>query len=356
MKYILLALIAIIELTSCQIQQHKIEQLSSTVDSTLQVKATSILESKLSEINAQSGQVIIMEVQTGQIRALVGLERKDSADYQPCENFSAQSPTSLMHPISLLAALETGKVNLSDSVDVENGIYSVHGKELKDHNWQRGGYGEITVEEGLACSSNIATYKTMEEAFSNNPQSYFDLLAKMNYGKPDSIAGISNLRPAQFITPNDKDWSSTSLAWFSIGYNQLIAPIQTLTFYNAIANNGKIVQPLLYKDSTVVINPQIASKSSIDSLKRALNYNITNGLGKPAYSDKIKVTGMQGTVQLENENYIVEFCGYFPAENPQYTIIVSINKIGLPASGGLIAGDVFRQIVDTLITHININH
>lgn len=343
-------------LFSCFSNNQQTIRLTSTIDSTLQVKATSILESKLSEINAQSGLVIIMGVQTGQIKALVGLERKDSADYQPCENFSAQSPTGLMHPISLLTALEAGKVNLSDKVNVGNGIYFVNGEKLIDHNWQRGGYGEITVEQGLACSSNIATYKTMEEAFGDNPQSYFDLLAKMNYGKPDSITGIANLKPAYFIIPKDKDWNSTAFAWFSIGYNQLIAPIQTLTFYNAIANDGKMVQPLLFNDSTVVINPQISSKPSIDSLKRALSYNITDGLGKPAYSDKIKVAGMQGTVQLENESYIVEFCGYFPADNPQYTIIVSINKTELPASGGLMAGDVFRQIVDTLITHININH
>lgn len=344
MKSYILIIITIC-LTSCQPKQHKVEQLP-TIDSTLQVKATSILESKLSEINAQSGQLIIMEVQTGQIKALVGLKRKDSADYQPCENFSVQSPTGLMHTISLLSALETGKVNLSDKVDVGNGVYSVHGEKLIDHNWQRGGYGEITVEQGLACSSNIATYKTMEEAFSNNSQFYFDLLAKMNYGKPDSIAGISNLRPAQLITPKDKEWSSTTLGWFSIGYNQLITPIQTLTFYNAIANNGKMVQPILYKDSTIVINPQIASKSNIDSLKRALGYNITDGLGKPAYSDKVKIAGMQGTAQLEDGSYVVEFCAYFPVDNPQYTIIVSINKMELPVSGGLMAGNVFRQIVE----------
>lgn len=365
MKKLLYTLLIMFGLLSCQANKSKVGQ-QPTLDSTLQVNATSILKNKLLEVDAQSGQVIIMETQTGQIKVLVELTRRDSANYQPCESFSAQSPTSLMHPISLLAALETGKVNLSDKVDVGNGVYSVHGKELRDHNWQRGGYGEITVEQGLACSSNIATYKTMEEAFGNNPQSYFDLLAKMNYGKPDSIAGISNLKPALFITPKNKDWNSTSFAWFSIGYNQLIAPIQTLTFYNAIANNGKMVQPQLYKDSTMVINPQIASKSNIDSLKRALNYNIANGLGKAAYSDKVKVAGMQGTVQVSeqedatedkaNTKYAAEFCGYFPTNNPQYTIIVSINKMGLPVSGGLMAGNVFRQIVDTLITHININH
>lgn len=347
MKSYILIIITIC-LTSCQPKQHKVEQLP-TIDSTLQVKTTSILESKLSEINAQSGQVIIMEVQTGQIKALVGLERKDSANYQPCENFAIQSPTGLMHPISLLAALETGKVNLSDKVDVGNGVYSVHGKELKDHNWQRDGYGEITIEQGLACSSNIATYKTMEEAFGDTPQSYFDLLAKMDYGKPDSITGISDLQSAHFITPKYKNWDNTSLAWFSIGYNQLITPIQTLTFYNAIVNNGKMVQPQLYKDSTIVINPQIASRASIDSLRRALSYNITDGLGKPAYYDKVKIAGMQGTAQLEDGSYIVEFCGYFPADNPQYTMIVSINKMGLPASGGLMAGDVFRQIINNMV-------
>lgn len=352
-----LFIITAITLASCQSKQHKAE-LTSTIDSTLQVKATSILESKLSEINAQSGQVIIMEVQSGQIKALVGLTRKDSANYQPCENFAIQRPTGLMHPISILAALETGKVNLSNKVDVGSGIYSVYDRELRDHNWHRGGYGEITVEQGLACSSNIAIYKTMEEAFSNNPQSYFDLLAKINYGKPDSIAGISNLKPAHFIIPKDKEWSGTAWAWFCIGYNQLITPIQTFTFYNAIANNGKMVQPQLYKDSTVVINPQIASRASIDSLKRALQYVVTNGLGKPAYPNKVAVAGMQGTIQVSeqedntedrmNTEFAAEFCGYFPIDNPKYTIIVSINKMGLPVSGSLMAGDTFRQIVDTL--------
>lgn len=325
----------------------------NAIDSTLQVNTTSILEEKLSEINAQSGQVIVMEVQSGQIKALVGLTKKDSTDYQSCENFSVWQSTGLMHPISLLAALETGKVRLSDKVDTGNGIYQVHGRELKDHNWHRGGYGELTVQEGLAASSNIAIYKTMEKAFGSNPQSCFDLLANMSYGKPDSITGIANLKPAHFIT-NDNNWTKTAFAWSSIGYNQQVSPIQILTFYNAIANNGKMIQPQLYKDSVVVINPQIASKANIDSLKKALVLNITDGLGQPAKSDKVVVAGMQGTSSLStNEDstkdmYAVEFCGYFPVDNPKYSIIVTINKTGLPASGGLMAGDVFRQIVDTM--------
>ena len=330
-------------LCSCQSRQ-QVTAPVSTIDSTLQTNATAILESKLSEINAQSGQVIIMEVQSGQIKALVGLTRKDSTNYQSCENFSVWQSTGLMHPISLLVALETGKVKLSDKVDTGNGIYQVHGRELKDHNWHRGGYGELTVQEGLAASSNIATYKTMEKAFGDNPQTFFDLLANMSYGKPDSINGIASLQPYKITEKN--------ITWNCIGYEQLISPIQVLTFYNAIANNGKMIQPQLYKDSVVVINPQIASRASIDSLKKALVFNVTDGLGQPAKSDMITVAGQQGTIVVSTDNgntvYSVEFCGYFPANNPKYSIIVSINKTGLPASGGLMAGDVFKKIIVNL--------
>ena len=354
MKGRLLISTIMIGLVSCQSKQQATGTVS-TIDSTLQTNATAILGSKLSEINAQSGQVIVMEVQTGQIKALVGLTRKDSTNYQPCENFSVWQSTGLMHPISLLAALETGKVKLSDKVDTGNGIYQVHGRELKDHNWHRGGYGELTVQEGLATSSNIAIYKTMEKAFGNNPQSYFNLLANMSYGKPDSITGIANLKPAHIVTPKDNNWAKSDFAWSSIGYNQQISPIQILTFYNAIANNGKMIQPQLYKDSVVVINPQIASRANIDSLKKALVFNITDGLCQPAKSDKVLVAGMQGTSSLStNEDstkgmYAVEFCGYFPTDNPKYSIIVSINKTGLPASGELMAGDAFRQFVDKIM-------
>ena len=350
MRHTILTIIAFIGLASCQSKQETIE-LMSTIDSTLQVKVTSILENKLSELNALSGQTIIMEVQTGHIKAMVGLESTDSANYQPCENFSQAYESALIHPISILAALETGKVKLADTVDVGNGSYSIQDRELKDHNWHRGGYGEISIKQGLASSSNIAVYKTMEKAFGDDAQAYFNLLNNMSYGKPDSIAGIANLKPAYFVTPKDSGWSDTAFAWFCIGYNQTITPIQMLTFYNAIANSGKMVQPQLYKDSTTVINPQIASQANIDSLKQALEYVVTDGLGQPTKSDKIQIAGETGTVQLENGNYIVEFCGYFPANAPQYSIIVSIHKDGLPASGGLMAGDVFKQITEYIFIY-----
>ena len=280
-------------LCSCQSRQ-QVTAPVSTIDITLQTNATAILESKLSEINAQSGQVIVMEVQTGQIKALVGLTSKDSTNYQPCEYFYVWQSTGLMHPISLLAALETGKVKLSDKVDTGNGIYQVHGRELKDHNWHRGGYGTITIQQGLAVSSNVATYKTIEKAFSNE-QAYQAQLKKM---------GV------------DLDSLTT---------------IKMLTLYNEIAKNG-----------------DIASKANTDSLKQALRHVVTDGLGKSAKSDKVQIAGKTGAMQLEDDSHIIEFCGYFPAEKPQYSIIVSIHKEEVPASG-MMAGEVFKQIVDSMI-------
>ncbi len=337
MKYILLIIIVFL-FSSCETEN------KSTLDDTLQVKVISILENKLSEINVLSVQVIIMEVQSGQIKALVGLEKKDSANYQECNNVAYRQASGLIQPISILAALESGKVSSEDKFDTGESILILNGDTIKDHNWRRGGYQLLTNTEGIMVGSNIATVKAMEKAFGDNPKHYFEMLDKMSYGKPDNLVGIENLQPIE------KD--TTSLVWYSIGYNQLISPIQTLTFYNAIANNGIMVEPQLYKSSVHLINPQIANKSNIDFIKQALIETVSKGLGKPAASDKVPVAGKGGTVYLENENgmdkYAVEFCGYFPADNPEYSIIISMDKVGLPASGGLMAGDVFKSVLDLL--------
>jgi len=288
MRLIIILFIAV-SISSCKLKESSLTN-TENIDSTLQVQATSVLENKLTELNALSGQAIVMEVQTGHIKAMVGLERKDSADYQPCENFSQAHESALIQPISILAALETGKIKLTDTVDVGDGIYICKGDTIKDHNWHRGGYGKITIKQGLASSSEIAVYKAMEMAFNGYTQAYYDQLKDM---------GMSNLD----------------------------TPLQMLTAYNSIANNRN-------------------NQANIDSLKQALEYVVTDGLGQSAKSNKVQVAGKTGTAQLEDGSYIVGFCGYFPANAPKYSIIVSIHKEELPASGGLMAGDVFRQIVD----------
>ena len=272
-------------LISCNFNNGKTKQVS-TIDSTLQVKVDSILQNKLSELDAAIGQVIVMEVQTGEIKASVGSD-------------SILQESGLVRTASLLAALETKAVKLSDTIDVADGVLVIGKDTLRDHNWHRGGYGKITVKQGFGLASNIANYKAVRKAF-DNERAFAEALAKYGYQVKD-----------------------TSLVYNSLGYGILTTPLQNLTFFNYIAK----------------------SKTAI---KEALEYSVSNGLAKPAQSDKVKVAGATGTIQLPNGEYAIEFCGYFPADNPKYSIIVTINKKGLPASGGLIAGDVFRQIIDIM--------
>ena len=237
----------------------------STIDTTLQTKVDSILQNKMSEINAISGQAIIMDM-TGNIKAMVGNGKKQ--------------PSSLMRPISLHKALETGKVHLSDTVDTEEGIAIINGDTIKDHNWHRGGYGKITLKQGLACNSSIAVAKATQ------------------------MAGVEVV-------------------------DSLVTPLEMLKLFNGIIKN--------------------------DSLKSTFRFCVTEGLGRPASSDKVEVAGLSGRNVVSKANpekpeYAVEFIGYFPADEPKYSIIVSMNKIGFPASGGLMAGSVFGEIVDCMVT------
>lgn len=293
MKKILILISIIISFASCNIKNNSTNSVS-TVDSILQIKVDSILQNRLSELDATSGQVIVMEVQTGEIKASAGTELK------PQES-------GLIRTASLLAALETKTVQLSDTIDVGNGTLIIGKDTLLDHNWYRGGYGKITIQQSFGLSSNIANYKTAKRTF-KNAQAFAKALAKYGYQVKD-----------------------TSLVYNPSGYGVFTTPLQNLTFYNAIAQG------------------MIGDKTAVNNIKRALEYTVTDGLARPAMSDKVKIAGATGTIQLPNGEYAVEFCGYFPADNPQYSIIVSINKKDKPASGGLMAGTVFRQIAEFLM-------
>ena len=333
----------------------------STILPELQATVDSLLNAKLTEIDGLQGQVIVIEVKTGEILAMVGLERNFEGKFSPCKNFAYQQELgSLMKTASLLAALETDNVKLGDVVDTGEGLWPVDKYMMKDHNWRRGGYGRITVERALEVSSNIGIGKAVTKAFGSNQQQFFDLLDKMSYGQPDSIDGIEGLKPTTYSSPKDAEWANWEIWWSAIGYERKIAPIQMLTFYNAIANGGKMVKPTLKTGVAEIINPQIASKANIDSMQMALEHVVSQGLGGKAGTPFLPVAGKTGTSQVAEydfggENYVdeyqVAFCGYFPADAPKYSIIVSMNKLGLPASGGGMAGVVFRNIVEWMIYH-----
>ena len=334
-------------------------QEGSTISPALQYVADSLLQDKLKEINGLQGQVIIMNVQTGEVLAMVGRERDYEGEFQPCKNFAYQQEQgSLVKTASLLVALETGKVTLDDVVDTKDGVWIIDDdRTLRDHNWRRGGYGLMTLERALEVSSNIGISKTIWNLFKGHEQDYFNKLDSMNYGQPDSIVGIENLSPTSYHTPKDSDWVNKDIIWSSIGYNRKMAAIQMLTFYNAIANNGKMVKPTLQSGITKVINEQIASRKNIESIQQALEHVVSQGLGKLAGSKRIKVAGKTGTTHVkeyyEGDNTVSEyhlvFCGYYPADKPKYSMIVSMNKFGLPASGGAMAGEAFHNIVEWMI-------
>ena len=340
-------------------------QEGSTISPALQYVADSLLNDKLTEINGLQGQVIIMNVQTGEILAMVGRERNFEGKFQPCQNFAYQQELgSLMKTASLLIALETGKSKLDDVVDTGNGVWQIDDDRImKDHNWRRGGYGEVTLDRALGVSSNIGISKTIWSLFKGHEQDYFNKLDSMSFGQPNSIEGIEGLRPSVYSSPKDSDWVNKDILWSAIGYNRKIAPIQMLTFYNAIANNGKMVKPTLVSGTTEVINEQVAKKENIALMQQTLEHVVSQGTGRKAGSYLIQVAGKTGTSQVneyyEGDNTVSEyqlaFCGFFPANKPKYSMIVSLNKIGLPASGVGMAGDAFHNIVEWMIDNGMLN-
>ena len=333
----------------------------STIVKELQQTVESMLNDELTEIDGLQGQAIVMEVQTGEILALAGLERNFEGKYQPCNNFAYQQELgSLMKTASLMVLFEKG-IDSSYVVPVGTGIWEVgDGWIMKDHNWQRGGYGTINLARALEVSSNIGISMPIWKYFKGHETDFFDALNKMSFGQPDYIEGIEGLKPTTYNSPKDSDWVNKYIAWSSIGYCRNIAPIQMLTFYNAIANDGKMVKPTLKTGEIEIINPQIASKASIKKMQVVLDHVVSQGLGKKAGSAIIRVAGKTGTSQIGTyefgediyvDEYQVAFCGYFPADKPKYSMIVSMNKLGLPASGGGMAGVLFHNIMEWMITH-----
>jgi len=333
-----------------------------TIVPELQATVDSILNANMTEIgNCLQGQAIVMDVETGEILAMSGLERNFEGKFQPCKNFAYQQELgSLMKTASLLTLFERG----IDSIYVVHTGIGVWGVDdnwvLRDHNWRRGGYGDMNLARALEVSSNIGIGVPVWEAYKGHEQDFFDDLNKMSFGQPDFINGLEGLKPTTYDSPKDSDWVNKFIIWSAIGYNRKIAPIQMLTFYNAIANDGKMVKPTLKTGEIEIINPQIASKENIKKMQVILDHVVSQGLGRKAGSPIIRVAGKTGTSQVGeydfgNENYVDEyqlaFCGYFPADKPKYSMIVSINKLGLPASGGGMAGVVFHDIMNWIITH-----
>ena len=309
-------------------------------NSTLQNHVCSILEENIKKIDAINGQIIIMDCKSGEIKAMANLMNTKSGIKPAIRQLS--EPTALMRTVSLLAVLAQGKINPNDSIDTKAGMLDINGYLLEDYNWRRGGNGKTSVRQGFLSSSNIAIYLTVKQTFGKDYSKFYKTITNMGYGLPqDEIK-------AALPIPND----DISFAKFVNGKNQQITPLQILAFYNAIANNGKMVKPTFHKGETITIKEQIASKENIAIVQQLLMQKVKDGLAHQAYSDKVSIAGEQGVMTIkgngDNTIYCLQFCGYYPSDNPQYSIIVSLNKKGLPANGG-VAGEVIKQIIELII-------
>ena len=340
----------------------------STIDVDMQDICEKALVDKLKEINASVGVAVLMEVQTGEVRAIVNMMKAGDGNYYEMRNNAISDmlePGSTFKTASIMVALEDGKITPDTEVDTGNGIMPMYGRQMKDHNWHRGGYGKIDVTRILEVSSNIGVSYLIDKYYKDDPQKFVDGLKRMSIDQPLHLQ-ISGEGKPNIRGPKERYFAKTTLPWMSIGYETQVPPMNILTFYNAIANNGVMVKPKFVKAAvkngevveeypTEIINPKICSDHTLSQIRTILQKVVSEGLAKPAGSKQFPVAGKTGTAQISQGaagyksgrvNYLVSFCGYFPADNPKYSCIVSIQKPGLPASGGLMAGSVFGKIAE----------
>ncbi len=344
------------------------EDIITTVNINLQDVAHEALLDQLTKHNAHHGTVILMEVKSGEVRAIVNLEKDNSGNYRELYNYAIgerSEPGSTFKLPVLMAALEDGYVKLEDSIDTGKGKVRFYDKTIKDSH--EGGYGIITVQEVLEYSSNVGVSMLIDRYYKGKEKEFINRLYSMNLNKMLNME-IKGEGSPEIKYPGDPYWSGISLPMMAHGYEVRMTPMQILTFYNAVANDGKMVKPKLVKEiryngvlkasfPTEVINPSIASASTIRDAKIMLEGVVEKGTATNLKNDLFKIAGKTGTAQIANMNkgygnykdvqYQASFVGYFPADSPKYSCIVVVNA---PSSsvyyGNLVAGPVFKEIAD----------
>ena len=341
----------------------------TTIDVNIQDVASKALRKQLILSDADHGTVILMEVHTGDIKAIVNLQKVDEADYRETYNFAigeSTEPGSTFKLASMIVALEDGYVKPTDTIDTGNGIFKYNKFEIRDSRY--GGYGRITVQQVLEKSSNIGIAKIITKYYEEQPARFINRLYSMNLNQRLGIAIKGEATP-YIKYPGDKFWSGISLPQMSIGYELEMTPLQVLTFYNAIANDGRMMKPRFIKSigehgqmmtqiPPKVINPSICSKETVKIVQSMLEGVVTRGTAHNLYNKNLKIAGKTGTSQLakgtkgykindQKTTYQASFAGYFPADNPKYSCIIVVNT---PSNdkyyGNVVAGPVFKEIAD----------
>nr|WP_236665039.1 penicillin-binding protein [Marivirga atlantica] len=339
--------------------------IQTTIDINLQDVAESALLSHLVQHDADMGCVVVMEVATGEIKAISNLKKLSSGRYGEVYNYAVGShglrePGSTMKLASYIALLEERDLKLSDSIKTGDGELKFYKETVRDH--KPGGYGTISLQEAFEKSSNIAIAKLIDETFRENPQRFLDYLKTMGLTEPLGFQMIGEGKPK---VPPLNQWSGITLPWMAYGYGLEFTPLQILTLYNAVANNGKMIRPLLVKSirqvdreintyKTSVISDQICSKETLKKVRTLLEGVVERGTASNINNANYKVAGKTGTAQsLKNGRYVrqyyTSFAGYFPADNPKYSaIVVMDNPKGYRQYGSDVAAPVFKEIADKI--------
>ena len=348
----------------------------TTINLNIQDVAENALLDQLKRHDAHHGCVILMEVETGEIKAIANLSKDNDGDYYEYYNYAigeSAEPGSTFKLPSLVVALEDGYIKLNDSIDAGNGSAEFHGETMRDS--KEGGHGKVSVEEAFAVSSNIGVMRIIEKYYANEPAKFINGLRRMNLG--DSIGiEIAGEGAPLIKDPSDKSWSLISYLWTSIGYEVKMTPLQILTFYNAIANNGKMMKPIFVKRITdkssvirevdpQVINPRICSEKTVKQAQKLLEAVVREGTATNLKNANYTIAGKTGTARVAESSagygtkitYQASFAGYFPADNPKYSCIVVVNAPNRSVYyASHVAGPIFAEIADKVYaTSINIH-
>jgi cell division protein FtsI (penicillin-binding protein 3) len=341
--------------------------IQTTIDINIQDVAEASLFKHLKMHNADYGCVVLMEVATGEIKAIANLGKIKEGEYAENYNYAIAAqgltdPGSTFKLASMIALLEDTKIKLTDTIDCGNGRYTFYDRVMTDA--KEGGYGNLSVQQVFEKSSNIGISKMVNKHFGTNPQRYIDYIRGMGLSEPLGLQMKGEAKP-YIKSPSSRSWSGVTLPWMSIGYELKMAPIHTLAFYNAIANNGKMIRPILVKEvrvadriveqyKTSVIKERICSDETLDKMRMLLEGVVENGTARNISNTIYKIAGKTGTARKIRDGvyvktYYTSFAGYFPADKPKYSCIVVIDSPkGFQQYGSDVAAPVFKEIADKL--------
>jgi cell division protein FtsI (penicillin-binding protein 3) len=339
--------------------------IQTTIDINLQDVAETSLHRHMMQHDADEGTVVVMEVETGHVKAISNLTRGAGDTYYERFNHAvggSMEPGSTFKLLTMIALLEDTDVQLTDSVATGKGELIFYKDKVRDHH--EGGFGTITVQQAFELSSNIAMAKLVDKHFRQRPEKFIAHIDRVKLSKPLGVQIAGETYP-KIKRPTDKGWSGITLPWMAYGYGLEMSPLHTLTLYNAVANGGRMIKPMFVTSirqadqiieefETETITNRICSGETLNQLRLLLEGVVENGTAKNLRNTHYRIAGKTGTAQIlengkYNKKYITSFVGYFPAHAPKYTAIVVVkNPRGWQQYGNNVAGPVFKEIADNI--------